>query len=107
MYKVVHIVLCTYCTMCIKDMRCCVHMALCTCWICNFVYIGFYVHVVYAVLCTYGVVHVVHLVLCTYGVVCMIVHVVLCTSGIVYTLYMWYDVHVALCTHCAGGVVYM
>lgn len=80
-------------------------MVLCTCWICGAMYILYYVHDGYVVLCAYGVVrmldiqccvrrvlctccicnamyiwccvHVVHVVLCTYGVVCMIVQVVL------------------------------
>ena len=34
----------------------------------------------------------------------------LCTCGVVYTLHMWccvHVVHVVLCTHCAGGAMYM
>ena len=37
------------------DVQCYVHM-MCACWICSVVYVGCYVHVVYPVLCTYGVV---------------------------------------------------
>ena len=100
-------------------------MALYTCWICSVVYILYYAHDGYEVLCAYVVVHmldmrcyihmvlctccicndmyiwcrvhVVHVMLCTYGGVCMIVHVELCACGVVYMLFMWWSVQ--------GGVV--
>jgi len=75
-----------------------VYMVLCACWICGVVYIWCYVHVVYAELCTYGVVcllvHVVLCTCCTCDVVCRwccvhVIHVALCTCVVVYMLFMW------------------
>ena len=47
---------CTYRIVRMLDMQFCVHMVLCACWIWSDVYLWCYVHVVYASLCTYGVV---------------------------------------------------
>ena len=82
-------VLCTYCNVCMMDMRCYMHMVFCACWICNLctddaMYMLDMQRYVHVVLC--GVVHVV---LCTYGVVCMIVQAVLCACGAMYMLYKW------------------
>ena len=33
-----YMVLCTYCTVCMMDMHCCVRMVLCACWICGAMY---------------------------------------------------------------------
>ena len=101
--------------------KCCVEMALFACWICNAVYIWCLVDVAYAVLCTYGVVCMlyiwcyVHVVLCACGVVYILymgccVQVVLCTCRECSVVYMWcceHVLHAVLCTHCAGGYVYM
>jgi len=32
-----YMMLFTYCIVCMMDIRCCTHMVLCACWICNFV----------------------------------------------------------------------
>ena len=73
--NIVYAILCTYGTVHMLDMWCCVHIVLCACWICCVMYIWFYVHAE-------------NVVLCTYGVVCMIVNVVLCACGAMYMLYI-------------------
>lgn len=71
-----YVVLYAYGALRVLDMHCCVQMMLCTCWICNVMYM-------------WCCVHVVHVALCTYGVVCMIVKLVLCACGVIYMLYKW------------------
>ena len=93
--------LCAYGVVRMLDMKCCVHMVLCTGCICSAMYI-------------WCCVHVVHVVLYTYGIVCVIVHVVLCTrtvvlyvGGALYMSCMWRHIHVVSCTCRACGVVYI
>ena len=52
------------------DMRCCVHIVLCACWMCGVVCIWCCARVGYAVLCTYGA-------MCMLNMQCY-VHMVLC-----------------------------
>jgi len=62
-----------------------------------------YMHVADMILCTGGVMYMSWIWCCVY-----VIHVtVLCTFGVMYTLFRRYDIHVVLCTCCAGGVVYM
>jgi len=105
-------------------------MVLWLCWICSLVYIWCYVHVVYVVLCTYGVVcmlymwfyvrvvscswlcmswcvHVWHVVLCKCHACGVFVYLVLCTSCVGDVVYMWCCVHIVQVVLCTGGIVCM
>jgi len=82
-------------------MKCYVHMVFCACWASGAMYIWFCVHD-----CTSGVVsmgchvYIVHVVFCVGG---------MCTCygyGVVYMRCCVHGMHVVLCTHCIGGVVY-
>ena len=112
------------------DMQCCVHIMLCTCWICGVVCIWHCAHILYVMLCTYGVMHMLDMqCLCIYDVMYMLdiqcyahmlfyaccIYVAMyigccvhdCTSG---TLRMWccvHVVHVVLCTCRAFDAMYM
>jgi len=111
------------------DMRCCVHMVLCTWWICSVVYIWHGVHVVYMMLCTCGVVYIWHCVHVTHVVILTCGLCICFTSGVVYALcncvmymlcrwccvhvvnvillYMWYCVYVIHAFLCMFGTVYV
>jgi len=85
-------------------------MVLGTSCICDDMYIWCCVHIVRAMLCTYGVVYMLDMQCCVHMALWACGYVVLCTYGVVCMLYMWGCVHVVyveLCTRCAGGVVCM
>jgi len=102
------------------DMQCCVHIVLCTCWICSVVYgdmymlyMQCYVHMALCECCTYGAMYIwccVHDYTSGVGSMWCSVHVVqvaLCGGGIVYMSCMWCCVHVILCTCRACGTAYI
>ena len=72
------------------------------CWICSVVYIGCYVHVIYEMWCTYGVVCMLYMWCCVHDCTSGVV-----TCGVMYMSFMCYCVHVVLHTHCTGGAMYM